>query len=170
VLRHHSVAVVISLVSGVILATGWPWWWPWVSGSNKESSPPTVATTASTTQLNAGVLRFAGGCTPYQIFAQNRWEPYGTAVRTGPDVRMKQISSFDGNHSIAVDGWVHSAVAYPTNTPPWNSDIWFHLADGSGWVSFAGVRAVPTTHDPTGFAKEGGQPAPTPARCQGSVQ
>jgi hypothetical protein len=72
--------------------------------------------------------------------------------------------------SIAVDEWVHSRPAYPTNSAPWNSDVWFHLADNSGWVSFAGVRATPVKHDPTGEDPDGGTPAPTSGRCEGSVR
>jgi hypothetical protein len=156
--RHHGLALVIALIAGTILATGPPFWWKYLHHSKAPTGSP------------AGVLRFAGGCAPFQIFAQNRWEPYGAAVRTGPDVRRKQISNFDGNHSIAVDGWLHGSVAYPTNRPPWNSDIWFHLADNSGWVSYAGVRGVPTIHDPTGLSPDGGEPAPTLAKCQGAAQ
>lgn len=118
----------------------------------------------------AGVVGFTGGCARFQIFAQNRWAPYGTAVRTEPDVNSKKIAGFPGNYSISVNGWVHSSVAYKTNTAPWNSDIWFHLADGSGWVSFAGVRGVPTPQDPTGLSPDGGAPAPATAQCQGSEQ
>jgi len=127
------------------------------SNARSSGSPPT------------GVIGFIGGCARFQIFAQNRWEPYGTAVRTEPDVNSKKINGFPGNYSISVNGWVHSTVAYKTNTAPWNSDVWFHLADGSGWVSFGGVRGTPTAHDPTGLA-DGGAPPPTTPECQGSEQ
>ena len=167
--RRHRRSLIIALIVGAMLATGSPWWWSWLSPHTKSATHQTTQTTQSSVSAS-GVLGFSGACAPYQIYAQNRWAPYGTAVRTGPDVRLKQISNFDGNHSIAVDGWVHSSIPYPTNSPPWNSDIWFHLADNSGWVSFAGVRGVPTIHDPRGKSAEGGIPAPTPARCQGAVQ
>ena len=112
---------------------------------------------------------FSGGCEKFAVYAQNRWAPYGTAVRTQPDVLApKEDKSFAPNEVIAVDGWVHtSQPAYPTNTPPWNSDVWFHVANFDGWVSFAGVRAEPTAQDPTGRA-DGGPAAPTTQDCEGT--
>jgi hypothetical protein len=118
---------------------------------------------------NPGVIRFVGGCAPFRVFAQNRWLPYGAAIRSGPSIHNKQLAARDPNQSITVNGWVHGDVAYPTNRAPWNNDVWFHLADGAGWVSFAGVRATPTDRDPTGRA-EGGTPAPVRAACQGEAQ
>jgi hypothetical protein len=111
----------------------------------------------------------SGGCPAFQVFAQDRWAPLGAAIRAQPNVLSLQVGSFPGDMSIAVNGWVHGRAAYPTNTPPWNSDIWFHLAAGAGWVSFPGVRATPTSPDPTGRAN-GGDPAPTPPTCEGAVQ
>ncbi len=118
---------------------------------------------------NVGVIRFTGGCSPFGIYAQNHWPPYGAAVRTAPNITSKQIAGRDPNQSIAVGGWVHGAVAYSTNQRPWNSDIWLHLADGAGWVSFASIRALPTDPDPT-LRDNGGPPAPTTPGCQGSAQ
>jgi hypothetical protein len=137
------------------LATmGSPWWWQYTPfGKDK---PP------------SGVVGLSGGCDAFQIFAQNRWNPYGTAVRAQPNVQSKKVGGFAPNESISVDGWVHSRPAYPTNTAPWNSDVWFHLADQSGWVSFAGVRAVPTSEDPSGLSEDGGKPAATNAKCEGA--
>jgi hypothetical protein len=111
----------------------------------------------------------SGGCSAFQVFAQNRWAPLGAAIRAQPNVLSTQLGGYPGNMSIAVNGWVYGGVAYPTNTPPWNSNVWFHLADGAGWVSFAGVRATPTSPDPTGRAN-GGDPAPTSSACEGGVQ
>lgn len=82
---------------------------------------------------------------------------------------VEQVGSYPGNMSIAVNGWVHGRTAYPANTRPWNSNVWFHLADGAAWVSFPGVRATPTSHDHTGVVN-GGYPAPTPSRCTGAVE
>lgn len=112
----------------------------------------------------------SGGCAPFQVYAQNRWAPYGTAIREQPNVLSTQVGSEPGNMSLSVNGWVYGRAAYPTNTPPWNSSVWYHLADGAGWVSFPGVRATPTAPDPTGLSKDGGAPAPTPANCQAAVQ
>jgi hypothetical protein len=116
------------------------------------------------------VVGMSGGCEPFQVFAQNRWQPYGAAVREQPNVLSTQTTSFPGNMSISVNGWVHSRPAYPTNTAPWNNDVWYHLTDGAGWVAFAGVRATPVRRDPTGLSKNGGTPAPISASCEGAVQ
>lgn len=124
--------------------------------------PKTVA------QPGQPVAGFAGGCGPYQVFAQDRWSPLGTTVRAQPNVLSASVATFPGNMSLSVNGWVHGRAAYPTNVPPFNSDIWFHLSDGVGWVSFGGVRALPTHPDPTGVA-DGGPPAPAPTRCGGAV-
>jgi hypothetical protein len=122
---------------------------------------------ASTSPRIVGVT---GGCEPYQIFAQNRFDPVGTAIRVQPNILSDQNGSFAPNKSISVNAWVHSRSAYPTNPAPWNSDIWFHPADGAGWVAFAGVRAWPTAPDPTDSAEDGGPAAPTPAGCEGGIQ
>ena len=163
-LKNKAADIALALFIAVASASSAPFWWQYVPYVHHHSANPTPSPSST-----YGVISFSGGCAPYQVYAQNRWAPYGTAVRTEPNVLARQISAFDGNHSIAVNGWVHSSVPYPTNTPPWNSDVWFHLADGTGWVSFSGVRATPTAQDPTGYA-DGGTPAPTPATCQGSAQ
>jgi hypothetical protein len=147
------IGAILSVLIGIGFATDWPWWTKYL-GIGQERPPN-------------GVTGFSGGCDAFQIFAQNRWDPYGTAVRAQPNVLSPKVSGFAPNQSIAVDGWVHSRPAYPTNSAPWNSDIWFHLADQSGWVSFAGVRATPVSRDPTGLA-DGGPPAPTPGNCEGA--
>jgi hypothetical protein len=117
-----------------------------------------------------GVVGFSGGCDAFQVYAQNRWQPYGAVVRAQPNINSKVESHLPGNFAIDVNGWVHSRPAYPTNTAPWNSDVWFHMADDSGWVSFPGVRAAPVGEDPTGQSPQGGIPVPTSATCEGSIQ
>jgi hypothetical protein len=119
--------------------------------------------------VNDAVIGFVGGCSPYEVFAQNRWLPTGAAIRVAPSVESSQVGSFQGNVSISVNGWVHGRAAYPTNVAPFNSDVWFHLADGAGWVSSGGVRSTPTAFDPTGLAN-GGPPATTAGQCEGAVQ
>lgn len=104
------------------------------------------------------------------MYAQNRWQPYGTRRLVAPDPLARQAGGFAPNQIIAVDGWVHAAITYPNNSSPWNSDVWYHLADKSGWVAFAAVRAVPTTQDPTGLSHSGGTPAPAPPACEGGLQ
>ena len=82
----------------------------------------------------------------------------------------KQVAATDPNFSLAVNGWVHGGVSYPSNRPPWNNDVWFHLADGSGWVSFAGVRSAPTIQDPSALDPDGGPPVDLLPQCQGAAQ
>jgi hypothetical protein len=153
-----KIGLVASVLLTVIAAGSAPWWWkymPWQhSGHNR---PP-------------GVVGFSGGCDAFQMYAQNRWEPYGVVVRAEPNLNSKIESTFPGNFVLSVNGWVHSRPAYPTNTAPWNSDIWFHMADDSGWVSFPGVRATPVNHDQSGVSPFGGTPVPTSASCEGSIQ
>lgn len=113
---------------------------------------------------------FVGGCDKYLVYAQNRWPPLGAAVREEPDVLAPKLDpGFAGNEAIAVDGWVdtHKPV-YKTNPPPWNSGVWFHLANRAGWVSFPGVRGAPTTPDMSGLNPDGGTPAEKPADCEGT--
>jgi hypothetical protein len=131
-----------------------PWWWP----SSGDGTP------------QSEISGMSGGCPAFQVFAQNRWDPVGTAIRSGPNVQSHQVGSFPANMSISVNGWVHGRPAYPTNTAPWNNDIWFHLSDGAGWVSFPGVRATPVANDPTGTSPDGGTPAPTASSCEGAIQ
>lgn len=125
---------------------------------------------SSPTRGNGDVERLSGGCPPYVIYAQNRWEPYGAKRLATPYRDAKQLTpGVAPNELIYVDGWVHTESAQPSNVAPWDSNIWFHLADGSGWVSFAGTRAVPTPQDPTGLDPNGGTPAPTPAECEAGL-
>lgn len=158
--REAWVGIFVSLFLTVAAAGSAPWWWKHV-----HHSPTQVANSGN----SGDIAGMSGGCATYQVFAQNRWAPVGTAIREQPNVLSTQVGSYPGNMSIAVNGWVYGRAAYPTNTPPWNSNIWFHLADGAGWVSFPGVRDTPTSIDPTGHA-DGGDPPPTPAACEGAVE
>jgi hypothetical protein len=157
--RDAWVGIAVSVVLTVAAAGSAPWWWKYVG----PSAPASAAGNSSQ------VVGMSGGCPAFQVFAQNRWAPLGAAVRAQPNVLSRLVTGYQGNMSIAVNGWVYGGVAYPTNTPPWNSNVWFHLADDAGWVSFAGVRATPTSPDPTGHAS-GGDPAATSATCEGAVQ
>jgi hypothetical protein len=152
---EFKLGIIFSVFLTIAAAGSSPWWWKYVDRS-------------SATQSSA-VVGMSGGCAPFQVFAQNRWAPTGTAIRDAPNVLSTQNGSFPGNMSISVNGWVNGRPAYPTNTPPWNNGIWFHLADGAGWVSFPGVRGTPTSVDPTGHAN-GGAPAPASPKCEGAVQ
>lgn len=79
------------------------------------------------------------------------------------------MGGFAVNEPIVVDGWVHGVTLYPNNPAPYNNDIWFHLANGTGWVSFGGTRAQPVDRDLTNRDPYGGVPAPTPQHCAGAV-
>jgi hypothetical protein len=109
-------------------------------------------------------------CDKFGVVAQNRWAPLGAAVRSEPDIASPKVApGFAGNETIAVDGWAYTTAAYPNNSPPYNSNIWFHLANREGWVTFAAVRGETTAPDRTGQAN-GGEPAPTPADCREDYQ
>lgn len=141
-------AVVVPALLGLIFMADPPMWTKW---------------------LSEGFVT-KGDCSPYRVYAQNRWTPLGTAIRAKPAVESEKIGEFSGNQSIMVDGWMHGAVAHPTNPEPWNSDIWFHLTDNKGWVSFGGVRGVPTEPDPTLHSPDGGQPALLLTNCEGEIK
>lgn len=117
-----------------------------------------------------GVAAFIGGCEPFTVFAQDRWRPRGAAVRMAPVPESPKIASFSGNALVAVDGWVRTRPPYPHNPAPFDNEYWFHLADDSGWVAFAGVRADSTPFDPTGLDPNGGRPAPLDGDCSGVVR
>lgn len=123
----------------------------------RKSAPPDVA-------------ELVGGCKPFVVIAQNRWQPIGVTVRKQPLLAGEEVTRHGGNYHLRVDGWVRTQAPYPSNPSPWNSDKWFHLADNSGWVSFAGVRADPTPYDETGLDPNGGRPAPTSEACSGTVR
>jgi hypothetical protein len=156
--RDYRGDIIAGLIVAVLTASSAPWWWP-----------PLHDALTNGHDTGSQIVGFSGACAPYRVVAQNRWQPYGTTKRAAPDIMSNQVGGYAPNQVIPVDGWVHSSVAYPTNKPPWNSDIWFHVADGSGWVSYAGVRELPTIEDPTGFAADGGQPPVTPEPRHGAV-
>ena len=179
--KEIALAIVVPIVLGVVFATGRLWWFDFAPGlapAPTATAPvpivdgtptPTHPGPSTTPSNNPGVLRFVGGCSPFNVYAQNHWLPYGAAIHSAPSKKSKQIGSRDPNQSITVDGWVHGEVAYTTNRAPFNNDAWFHLADGAGWLSFAGVRAVPTEPDLT-LHDSGGTPAAIQPDCQGSAQ
>ena len=156
--RSRWIDFLVAIVIAALFASSAPWWWHALFDRHGRAGASSSA-----------VVGFSGGCATYQLFAQNRWRPVGAAIRDAPNVLSTQNGSFPPNMSVAVNGWVHGRAAYPTNVAPFNSDVWFHLADGAGWVSFGAVRASPTAFDPTGVAA-GGPAAATPAQCEGAVQ
>jgi hypothetical protein len=104
------------------------------------------------------------------VHAQSRYNPIGTVVRAAPSRSAAEVGGYAPNELVPVNGWVRTQAAYPSNSPPFDSDAWFHVADNSGWVSFAGVRADPTVLDPTGFDPDGGRPVPLDPRCSGTIR
>ncbi len=87
-------------------------------------------------------------CVAFAVYSQNRFQPYGAAIRKEPDVLSDKVGSFAPNEVIAVDGWYDSGEPiYPTNSKPWDSGVWLRLSydNQEGWVSFPGVRAVPSS-------------------------
>jgi hypothetical protein len=153
--RSLWIGFVLSVILTVATLGSAPWWW-------HLAFPPSQVPASA-------VVGMSGGCSPFQLFAQNRWKPYGASIRAQPNVLSQLVGTDPGNFSLSVNGWVYSRAPYPTNTPPWNSNVWYHLTDGAGWVSFAGVRATPSAEDPTGLSKYGGNPAPTSKSCEGAV-
>ncbi|WP_256793250.1 hypothetical protein [Terrabacter sp. Ter38] len=104
------------------------------------------------------------------MFAQNRYDPVGAAIRAVPLPGGQKVGGFSPNELVTVDGWTETQPAYPRNRAPWNSDIWFHLADGKGWVSFAGLRQAPTAKDDNNHSLEGGPPVPATESCRGVLR
>lgn len=147
-----AAALVVSLIAGAII---------WYLQVKTDGSRPKVPT---------GVVGFIGGCQPFSVHAQNRWDPRGAALRVSPNRSANQIGGFDPNQLIPVNGWVRTQPAYPGNRPPFDNDIWFHVANNSGWVAFGAVRSDPTSYDPTGLDRDGGRPAPIDPTCSGSIR
>lgn len=159
--RDHRNAIIYMLVGGFLFMGSAPLWWDW---TRQHLLPVSMGGTSD-------VAHLSGGCpTGWQVFAQNRWTPVGTAIRKKPDIDAKKLDSVSPNIPFSVDGWVHASVAYEHNTAPFNSDVWLHMKNGSGWVSFGGVRATPTDFDPSGRSPNGGLPAPLPGDCEGKVK
>jgi hypothetical protein len=107
-----------------------------------------------------GSVRITGGCSPFLIYEQNRWAPLGAKILKAPQRDAQQIGTVGPNKIVYADGWVRTESGIPLDSPPWNSDVWFHLDHDAGWVDFGGVRALPTTPDPSGLSSYGGEPIP----------
>lgn len=107
-----------------------------------------------------------GGCAAFTVYAQNQFDPLGTKVWAEPRPAANSSHGFAPNELISVDGWVRTQTPYPSNSSPFDSDAWFHLANGAGWVSYAGVRSIPTDPSQGNFA-EGYGAVPLDADCAG---
>jgi hypothetical protein len=155
---EFKLGILASVVLTVAAAGSAPWWWRYMPWDHSSAQPPSA------------VAGMSGGCAPFEAIAQNRYPPYGAAIRTQPNALSTKVGSYAGNTVISVNGWVYGTADYPTNPPPWNSTIWFHLSDGAGWVAYPAVRAYPMTPDPDGLNPDGGPPVATSQSCEGGIQ
>ena len=110
---------------------------------------------------------FVGGCPRFDLYAQNQFDAYGTLIWTAPSPTADNYPGLSANQIVVVDGWVKTRTPYPGNQTPFDSPVWYHLANGAGWVTFAGVRAVPTSPGPLGDHEPGSDPAPVDSSCAG---
>lgn len=112
-------------------------------------------------------------CKPHQVYAQGMWAPPGAVVRDQPDRAAHQVGTLKANQAIQVDYWFHSGTpVYPQNQPPYNSDVWLHMAEAGSvneWVNFAAVRAGQVAlenYDPTGLKPDVGGPVDLKVECE----
>ncbi len=115
---------------------------------------------------------YSGGCNiGFPIFVQNQFEPYGTKIRRS--LNQDDVSvGLPVNIPLISTGWVkYGDPVYPINPPGIKGEYWFYVpylpTGGSGWVSDAGVRSVPTANSPTNADADlkQYQIAPRPDRC-----
>jgi hypothetical protein len=86
------IGFMLSVILAVVTLGSAPWWW-------HLAFPPSQAPSSE-------VVGMSGGCAPFQVFAQNRWQPYGAAIRAQPNVLSQLVGTDAGNFSLSVDGWV----------------------------------------------------------------
>ena len=138
------------------------------------STTPASTSTSTTEPVPSDmdpVVKFVGGCGRFAVFAQGRYDTpgFGAAVRVDPYLSAPQIGSFGPRKAISVNGWVETESPYPTNDHPWDSDVWCHLTDDSGWVSFAGVRSEVSFPDVVEGPAGGGWPVELRPECKGRL-
>lgn len=102
---------------------------PSLSVSRSISRRIVALSVAVTTFALAGCTHegndFEGGCEPFRLYAQNRWNPVGAAAREAPSVESAKIGSYAPNEIVVADGWVNTGIpAYPTNHSPWDSGVY----------------------------------------------
>lgn len=123
-------------------------------------------------QDQPGVTHLVGGCTPFLLFSQNIWKPYGALIYKSPYPwsDTQGTYGFAPNQHVWVDGWVRTVRYQDSGSKEFNqSKVWYHLTSGYGWVTFAGVRALQTVPDPKNGFGDGGPPAPHPGPCEGAL-
>lgn len=114
--------------------------------------------------LQSGSEPAPARCAQFTVYAQNRWDPQGASKRASPDHNSTKVLGYGGNAAIPVNGWTYGSTPFPNNPVPFNNNVWYRVADGSGWVSFPGVRASTTSYAPN--SPDGGPPAPTLGECK----
>lgn len=151
----------------------WPTEWSWqaivlaVAGSLIAAGIVFGITKLFTSGSDSSLV---GGCAPFNLYAQNQFEPYGTLLWASPSPTAANSPGFSPNQIVTVNGWVRTRTPYTSNQPPWDSDAWYHLADNSGWVTYAGVRSTPTTPNPSGGSGKGTAAAPLDSTCSGTYR
>jgi hypothetical protein len=85
-----------------------------------------VAIDALGSQLRPAAVSCCRHVGPLQTFRGDRPESLPAlraAIRTQPNALSTKVRSYAGNAVISVNGWVYGTADYPTNRPPWNSNI-----------------------------------------------
>ncbi|GIE24608.1 hypothetical protein [Winogradskya humida] len=95
----------------------------------------------------AVAVSVAGGCSPFIVWSQNEWEPYGVKVMTDTTVTRTIVRNVAPNDILEVSGWQKGFNPHAGNPGEFGRPIWFRLADGSGWLHMAGVRTGSTVHE-----------------------
>jgi hypothetical protein len=142
------------------------------SGAGPASSISTEASPVPAPTITHSVL---DACAPFTVYAQNRWDLLGAAVRDQPDVTLPNKGGFAGNTIISVDGYYDTGLPLDAHNPaPFNNGIWLHLTPGAnngqeGFVSYRGVRAETTVPDPDPTNNppgDGGKPVVLRPECR----
>lgn len=100
---------------------------------DKPVRPPVAAPSAVT-----------GGCSPFTVWAQNEWAPYGVKVMSDITVNRTIVRHVAANDILEAGGWRAGHNPHPGNPGEFGRPIWFRLANRSGWVHIAGVRTRTT--------------------------
>lgn len=122
------------------------------------------------------ISQLSGGCDSFVIYSKNRNSPGSTPIRLEPRLGAQQIDSAKPNRKLRVNAWVATGTpTYPGNEAPYDSDVWYHIANGvgfdgnfEGWISFAGVRATRSELNSQPDPSNTGIPAPLPPECKGT--
>ena len=66
--RDLIIGAVITLVIGIVLATGFPWWFKYFESNGS----------------NSAIVGFTGGSASFTVYSENRWSPVGTGSEPLP--------------------------------------------------------------------------------------